>query len=239
MGPAVGLFGAARCDLLPLLSFREENAGHGRMQCLPDSALRERHPTDPAMIEADAEPSRVEVQADKRCKVNLLPDAYLHESLFDLKQCEILFGYHEVLRRACAFDGSQDSLVDQGAQIASASTLGRQRQVENCTCPVSAKSQRTQEHLKQRGSCSLVWQGNFDLFTEPGEHGGIDLVRTIRSADQKDSLRIAQEPVEFLQELCRDFLADAIVVRSAGRADCVQLINEEQGWLLGPSLGKN
>ena len=109
-------FGATRCDVLPLLSFREVNAGHGRTQCLPNSALRERNPTDPAMTEADAEPSRVKVQADKRRKVNLLPDVYLHESLFALKQCEILFGYHEVLRRTCAFNGSQDSLVNQGSE---------------------------------------------------------------------------------------------------------------------------
>jgi hypothetical protein len=32
------------------------------MQCLPNSALAERNPTDPAMTEADAEPCRVEVQ---------------------------------------------------------------------------------------------------------------------------------------------------------------------------------
>jgi hypothetical protein len=67
-------FGAARCDLLPLLSFREVNAGYGRMQCLPNCALAERNPTDPAMTEANAEPSRVEVQANKRRKINLLPD---------------------------------------------------------------------------------------------------------------------------------------------------------------------
>src|SRR4029077_289628 len=128
------------------------------------------------MTEADAEPSRVKVQANKRQEIDAFPNSWLHGYLSNLRVREILFDKREILRRTCAFDARQDSLVDQRSQIASASTLGRQRQVENCTCPVSAKSQWTQEHLKQRGSCSLVWQGNFDLFTEPREDRGIDLV---------------------------------------------------------------
>jgi hypothetical protein len=45
------------------------------MQCLPDSALRERNPADPATTEADAEFSRVEVQANKGRKIDKFPDS--------------------------------------------------------------------------------------------------------------------------------------------------------------------
>ena len=40
------------------------------------------------MTDTDAESLRVELQANQRRKINLLPDAELHES--DLQQCEIL-----------------------------------------------------------------------------------------------------------------------------------------------------
>jgi hypothetical protein len=33
-----------------------------------------------------------------------------------LKQCEILFDNREILRRTCAFNGSHDSLVNQGSE---------------------------------------------------------------------------------------------------------------------------
>jgi hypothetical protein len=60
----------------------EVNAGHGRMQCLPNCALAELNPTDPAMAEADREPFRVEIQANESRGINTFPDSQLHESLF-------------------------------------------------------------------------------------------------------------------------------------------------------------
>jgi hypothetical protein len=45
------------------------------MQRFPDSALGERNPADPAMPEADAEPASIEIQANKRRKINVFPDA--------------------------------------------------------------------------------------------------------------------------------------------------------------------
>jgi hypothetical protein len=63
------------CDLVPALSVTDVNAWYRRIQYAPNSALREHNPTDPAMTEADAEFSRVEVQANKRRKIDKFPDS--------------------------------------------------------------------------------------------------------------------------------------------------------------------
>jgi hypothetical protein len=74
------------------------------MQCLPNSAFRERNPADPATTEADAEPFRVEIQANKRREIICFQMRSFMKPFSFPKQCEILFGKCKVFRRTCACD---------------------------------------------------------------------------------------------------------------------------------------
>ena len=109
--------------------------------------------TSKSKVSAEVSPRRLvdpllsEQITGRRERIKLGARARGRGSLSNLRQREILFHKREILRRACAFDGCQDSLIDQGPQIASTLAVGGLRQRTDYLFPVTCKTDRPEKNF--------------------------------------------------------------------------------------------